>query len=334
VIHDSQFLISGGLGFIGSTLSIALLDQGIGTTLIDSLSPGYGGNLFNISSRSGNPLLRVNISDVRDRPSLVSLLKGAEVLYNLAGQTSHMDSMVDPFTDLDINARAQLALLEVCRQVAPGVRIVFASTRQIYGRPHYLPADEAHPLQPVDVNGINKLAGEQYHLLYSEVYGIRSTVLRLTNTYGPRMRIKDARQTFLGVWIRSLLQGQPFEVWGGEQLRDYTYVDDCVSALQLAASSDAAIGEIYNLGGCGQPVSLLETAETLVAAARDLEIPLAAEPFVVRPYPAERKKIDIGDYYADDRKIRQHLGWEPQVALREGLRRTLAYYATELEHYL
>ena len=334
MIHDSQFLISGGLGFIGSTLSIALLDQGIGTTLIDSLSPGYGGNLFNISSRSGNPLLRVNISDVRDRPSLVSLLKGAEVLYNLAGQTSHMDSMVDPFTDLDINARAQLALLEVCRQVAPGVRIVFASTRQIYGRPHYLPADEAHPLQPVDVNGINKLAGEQYHLLYSEVYGIRSTVLRLTNTYGPRMRIKDARQTFLGVWIRSLLQGQPFEVWGGEQLRDYTYVDDCVSALQLAASSDAAIGEIYNLGGCGQPVSLLETAETLVAAARDLEIPLAAEPFVVRPYPAERKKIDIGDYYADDRKIRQHLGWEPQVALREGLRRTLAYYATELEHYL
>jgi len=262
------------------------------------------------------------------------LLRGAHVLYNLAGQTSHMDSMADPFTDLDINARAQLSILEVCREVAPQVRIVFASTRQIYGRPHYLPVDEAHPLQPVDVNGINKLAGEQYHLLYSEVYGIRSTVLRLTNTYGPRMRIKDARQTFLGVWIRNLLQGQPFEVWGGEQLRDYTYVDDCVSALQLAASSDAAIGEIYNLGGCGEPVSLLETAETLVAAARDLEIPLAAEPFVVRDYPAERKKIDIGDYYADYSKIRQQLGWEPKVSLREGLRRTLAYYATELEHYL
>jgi len=211
---------------------------------------------------------------------------------------------------------------------------VFASTRQIYGRPHYLPVDEVHPLQPVDVNGINKLAGEQYHLLYSQVYGIRSTVLRLTNTYGPRMRIKDARQTFLGVWIRNLLQRQPFEVWGGDQLRDYTYVDDCVSALQLAASSDAAIGEIYNLGGCGQPVSLLETAETLVAAARDLDLPLASEPFVVRAYPAERKKIDIGNYYADDRKIRQHLGWEPKVGLREGLRRTLAYYATELEHYL
>ena len=331
---SASILITGGLGFIGSNLALALADEGQPSTLVDSLNPSYGGNLRNLAPRSRDQLLRINISDVRDQHSLQVLLREAQVLYNLAGQTSHMDSMADPFTDLDINARAQLSILEVCREVAPQVRIVFASTRQIYGRPHYLPVDEAHPLQPVDVNGINKLAGEQYHLLYSEVYGIRSTVLRLTNTYGPRMRIKDARQTFLGVWIRNLLQGQPFEVWGGEQLRDYTYVDDCVSALQLAASSDAAIGEIYNLGGCGEPVSLLETAETLVAAARDLEIPLAAEPFVVRDYPAERKKIDIGDYYADYSKISHQLGWEPKVGLREGLCRTLAYYATELEHYL
>lgn len=334
IVPLSPILISGGLGFVGSSLALNLAGQGRSFTLVDSLNPKYGGNLHNIISVIDNTLVRINISDVRDQHSLQVLLRGAHVLYNLAGQTSHMDSMADPFTDLDINARAQLSILEVCRQVAPQVRIVFASTRQIYGRPHYLPVDEAHPLQPVDVNGINKLAGEQYHLLYSEAYGIRSTVIRLTNTYGPRMRIKDARQTFLGVWIHNLLQCQPFEVWGGEQLRDYTYVDDCVSALQLAASSDAAIGEIYNIGGFGEPVSLLETAETLVAAARDLEIPLATEPFVVRPYPAERKKIDIGDYYADDRKIRQHLGWEPKVGLREGLKRTLAYYATELEHYL
>jgi len=327
-------LITGGLGFIGSNLALRLALQGQSAMLIDSLNPSYGGNLHNLAACPSDPLLQVNISDVRDQHSLQCLLRAAPVLYNLAGQTSHMDSMTDPFTDLEINARAQLSILEVCRQVAPQVRIVYASTRQIYGKPHYLPADEAHPLQPVDVNGINKLAGENYHLLYSQVHGIRSTVLRLTNTYGPRMRIKDARQTFLGVWIRNLLQGQSFEVWGGDQLRDYTYVDDCVSALQLAANSDAAIGQIYNLGGCGSPVSLLETAETLVAAARDLDLPLATEPFVVREYPAERKKIDIGDYYADDRKIRQQLGWQPQVDLREGLRRTLAYYATELEHYL
>ena len=331
---DPEILISGGLGFIGSSLGLAQAAQGHDCTLVDSLNPCYGGCLHNLPQGFDEPLLRINISDVRDQHSLKVLLRGARVLYNLAGQTSHMDSMTDPFTDLDINTRAQLSLLEVCRDVAPSIRIVFASTRQIYGRPQGLPVGEDHPLQPVDVNGINKLAGEQYHLLYSQIYGIRSTVLRLTNTYGPRMRIKDARQTFLGTWICCLLQGQTFEVWGGEQLRDYTYVDDCVSALQLAAKSDVAIGQIYNLGGCGSPVSLLETAETLVAAAHDLDIPVADEPFVVRDYPAERKKIDIGDYYADDQKIRRQLGWQPQVNLREGLRRTLAYYAVELEHYL
>jgi UDP-glucose 4-epimerase len=326
--------ITGGLGFIGSNLALQLSREKKACTLIDSLNPSYGGNLRNISALIDESLVKINISDIRDSFSLETLLNDALLIYNLAGQTSHMDSMADPFTDLEINARAQLSILEVCRQVAPHIRIVYASTRQIYGRPHYLPVDEAHPLQPVDVNGINKLAGENYHILYSNVHGIRSTVLRLTNTYGPRMRIKDARQTFLGVWIRNLLQGQPFEVWGGDQLRDFTYVDDCVSALKLAASSETASGQIYNLGGCGEPVSLLETAETLVAAARDLDLPLAAQPFVVREYPAERKKIDIGDYYADDRKIRQQLGWQPQVDLSEGLRRTLAYYATELEHYL
>lgn len=325
--------ISGGAGFIGSNLADSINHNNVSCSLIDSLNPSYGGNIRNISHLLSSRCI-LNISDIRDKHSLHVLLHGAQVLYNLAGQTSHMDSMSDPFTDLDINARAQLSLLEVCRQVAPEVRIVFASTRQIYGRPHTLPVDELHPLQPVDVNGINKLAGEQYHLLYSQVYGIRSTVLRLTNTYGPRMRIKDARQTFLGVWIRQLLQGQPFEVWGGDQLRDYTYVDDCVTALQLAANSNTSVGQVYNLGGCGKPISLVETAETLVAAARDLELPLAAEPFVVREYPSERKKIDIGDYYADDSKIREQLGWRPEIDLKEGLRRTLDFYSVELEHYL
>jgi UDP-glucose 4-epimerase len=330
---DSKIVVTGGLGFIGSSLAHALARDRNDTTLIDSLDPKYGGTPRNIKDLR-NDKLAINISDIRDPFSLRALLRDTDLLFNLAGQTSHMDSMSDPFTDLEINAKAQLSLLEVCRKVAPHVRIVFASTRQIYGLPMYLPADEAHPMQPVDVNGINKLAGEQYHLLYSRVYGVHSTILRLTNTYGPRMRIKDARQTFLGIWIRNVLQQKPFEVWGGQQLRDYTYVDDCVDALQLAANDKTAIGQIYNLGGCGQPVSLLETAETLVAAARGLGLPLAPEPFVVKDYPTERKKIDIGDYYADDCKIRHQLGWEPKVDLSEGLRRTLAYYAVELEHYL
>lgn len=330
----SGVVITGGLGFIGSNLAISLSrNHDSPILIIDSLDPSYGGNSYNLVN-ANSASFQINISDIRDRFSLKALLSKASIIYNLAGQTSHMDSMKDPFTDLNINTSAQLSLLEVCREVTPKVRIVFASTRQIYGSPKYLPVDENHPAQPVDVNGINKLSGENYHLLYSNVHDIRSSVLRLTNTYGPRMRIKDSRQTFLGIWIRNLLLGQPFEVWGGEQLRDYTYVDDCVNALELAAKSDAAVGEFYNLGGCGEPVSLLDTAETLVSAARDLEITLAAEPFVVREYPAERKKIDIGDYYADDRKIRHQLGWQPQVGLREGLRRTLSYYAKNLEHYL
>jgi UDP-glucose 4-epimerase len=237
-----------------------------------------------------------------------------------------MDSMTDPQTDLDINCRAQLAILEACRRHKPAIRIVFASTRQIYGRPDYLPVDEKHPLRPVDVNGINKIAGESFHLLYSRVYGIAATALRLTNTIGPRMRIKDARQTFVGVWIRRLLDGQPIEVWGGAQLRDFTYVDDAVEAFLLSAAHPGAIGGVFNLGG-PPPVTLQRLAELLIEINGGGDL-------VLREFPAERKKIDIGDYYADDRLITRKLGWKPRTDLRTALARTVAYYRDELSHYV
>jgi UDP-glucose 4-epimerase len=237
-----------------------------------------------------------------------------------------MDSMTDPFTDLDINCRAQLSILEVCRNYNPSVKVVFASTRQIYGRPDYVPVDERHLLRPVDVNGINKMAGEWYHILYNNVHGVRASALRLTNTYGPRMRVKDARQTFVGIWIKNLIEGKPFEVWGGEQLRDFTYVDDAVDALLLAATREDANGSVFNLGG-ERVVSLRELAELLVQAHGGGE-------FSIRDYPGERKPIDIGDYYADDTMIRTQLGWEPRVPIEEGMRRTLAYYGEHLEQYL
>jgi nucleoside-diphosphate-sugar epimerase len=268
----------------------------------------------------------LNITDVRDPHAMRHLVQGQDFLFNLAGQTSHIDSMSDPFTDLEINARAQLSILESCLAYNPNVKIVFAGTRQIYGRPDYLPVDEDHPVRPVDVNGINKAAGEQYHLLYHSVYGIRSTILRLTNTYGPRMRIKDARQTFVGIWVRLILEGKPFEVWGGDQLRDFTYVDDCVDALLLAACSPKADGKIYNLGG-DKVVSLRELAETLITANGSGE-------YVLKEFPAERKKIDIGDYYSDDSRIRNELGWKPKIFLHKGLERTLEYFASRLERYL
>lgn len=316
-------LITGGLGFIGSNLARRLVDLGARVVLIDSLVPEYGGNLFNVEDLKDR--VTVNVSDIRDEHSLKHLVQGQDFLFNLAGQTSHLDSMTDPMTDLEINCRAQLSLLETCRSHNPAVKIVFASTRQVYGRPRYLPVDEAHPVCPVDVNGIHKLAGEQYHLLYGQVHGLRVSALRLTNTYGPGMRIRDARQTFLGIWMRCAVKGKPFEVWGGEQLRDFNFVDDAVDAFLRAATNEAAEGQVFNLGS-REVLSLLELAELV----RDV----CGGTFERHTFPADRKSIDIGDYHADFGRATEALGWTPNISLREGLRRTFEYYSKHLDHYL
>ena len=324
VFSQKNVLITGGVGFIGSNLARQLVELGAHVTLVDSLVPEYGGNLFNIADLKEQ--VRLNISDVRDEHSMQSLIQGQDYLFNLAGQTSHMDSMRDPQTDLEINCRAQLSILEACRKHNPQIKIVFASTRQIYGKPDHLPVTEKHLVRPVDVNGVNKAAGESFHILYNNVYGIRACALRLTNTIGPRMRVKDARQTFLGVWVRQLVEGKPFEVWGGEQLRDFTYVDDAVDAFLLAAASKKTDGQIFNLGG-DKPITLRNLAEVLVKI-------FGSGKFTVREFPADRKSIDIGDYYADFSSIRTTLGWEPKTPLAEGLKRTLDFYKEHLAHYV
>ena len=319
-----EILITGGLGFIGSNLARRLVSQGANLTLVDSLIPQYGGNTFNIDDIKNK--VAVNVCDVRDTFAMEHLIQGKDYLFNLAGQTSHLDSMTDPHTDLDINAAAQLSILEVCRKENPDIKIVFASTRQLYGRPDYLPVDEKHPNRPVDVNGINKLAGEWYHLLYNNVYGIRACALRLTNTYGPRMRVKDARQTFLGIWIRLLIEGRPIKVFGdGLQLRDFNYVDDCVEALLLAGASDKANGKVYNLGG-SEVIGLKDLSKMMVNLGHGGSFELA-------PFPSERKAIDIGDYYSDFSLITKELGWVPKIDLKDGLKRTLNYYSTHFSHY-
>ncbi len=320
----SRVLITGGLGFIGSNLARRLVSDGSDVVLMDSLIPAYGGNPFNVDDIRDR--IEIHFSDVRDRHSIKALVQGVDYVFNLAGQTSHLDSMTDPFTDLDINAAAQLSILEACREGNPGAKIVFASTRQIYGRPDYLPVDEAHPIRPVDVNGINKAAGESYHLLYNSVYGIQACALRLTNTYGPGMRVKDARQTFLGIWIKQVLTGEPIKVFGdGLQKRDFTYVDDCVAALLLAAANPAANGHIYNLGS-SEVISLGALAELLIEVA-------GQGSFELVPFPPDRKQIDIGDYYGSSDLITADLGWAPSVALHEGLGRTLEYYRAHAEKY-
>ncbi len=320
-----RVLVTGGLGFIGSNLARRLLTLGAAEiVLVDSLIPEYGGNRFNISGVEKD--VTVNIADVRDEHSMPQLVRGKDVLFNLAGQTSHVDSMTDPYTDLEINCRAQLFILEACRRNNPAIRVVYASTRQIYGRPEYLPVDERHLLRPTDINGINKMAGEWYHILYSNVYGVRAVALRLTNTYGPRMRIKDARQTFLGVWIRNLLRDDEIQVFGdGSQLRDFNYVDDAIDALLAAAVSDQAVGQVLNLGA-EPPISLKELAELLIKLN-------GSGRCRVVPFPEDRRAIDIGDYYADFSRAVSVLGWKPRVALADGLQRTLDFYREFGEHY-
>lgn len=323
--HSKKVAITGGLGFIGSHLAKALVDNGAQVTIIDSLIPQYGGNLFNVSKFAQD--ITINISDVRDSHSLKYLLSGQHYLFNLAGQTSHLDSMLDPKTDLDINAAAQLSIVEACRLHNPDIKIIFASTRQIYGKPQFLPVTETHPIHPVDINGIHKWAGESYHSLYQEVYGLQACSLRLTNTYGPHMRIRDARQTFLGVWFKQLLEGKPIQVFGdGMQLRDFNYVDDVVEAFLIAAQDSRSNGKVFNLGG-NEIINLRDLAEKVVALKEGAS-------FELIPFPPERKAIDIGDYYGSSQLIELTLGWSPKVLLNEGLKNTYSYYEQYHSEYL
>jgi UDP-glucose 4-epimerase len=319
-----RVLVTGGAGFLGSALCHALAGLGARVTAIDAMMEDGGANIANLEG-AGVLLVRGDIRDIE----LHSLCQRTDVLFNMAAQTSHMGGQRDPVSDIAINAVAQVRLIGVMREAAPNARVVHASTRQFYGRPIRLPVDELHPVQPPDANGVSKFAGEQYWLLEQRVLGRPVTALRLTNCYGPRLRIRDARQTFLGIWIRQVLKGEPFEVWGGEQLRDLCYVDDVVAAFLRAAECadkpDVA-GRAFNLGGA-PPASLLELADRLVAANG------GQGHYVVKQFPADRAPIDIGSYHADDRAFRAATGWAPQIGLDEGLRRSLAWYRERLADY-
>ncbi len=301
-----------------------MVNLGANVTLVDSLIPEYGGNLFNILGIEEK--VRMNISDVRDEYSMRYLIQDQQYLFNLAGQTSHIDSMQDPYTDLAINSQAQLFILEACRKYNNHLKIVFASTRQIYGKPDYLPVDERHLLRPADINGVNKMAGEWFHIIYNNVHGVRTCVLRLTNTYGPCMRVKDARQTFLGVWFRLILEGKLFEVWSGEQLRDFTYIDDVVDAMLMAAVKKEAEGQIFNLGG-DEIISLKDLADLLVSVN-------GSGKYSIQKFPEERKRIDIGNFYSDYTMIKKTLGWHPRITLNCGIHKTLTFYRKYLKHYI
>jgi UDP-glucose 4-epimerase len=320
-----RVLVTGGLGFIGSNLARRLVDLGADVLLIDSLIPDHGGNLFNIDGVESR--LRVNIADVRQASTMNYLVQGQDVIFNLAGQVSHIDSMRDPHTDLDINCRSQLTLLEACRQHNPTAKVVFAGTRQIYGRPERLPVDETHLVRPTDINGINKAAGEQYHLVYNNVFGVRACSLRLTNVYGPRQLIRHNRQGFIGWFIRLALKGKEIQIYGdGNQIRDFVYVDDAADAFLRAGASDVVNGDVFNVGG-SEPIAHRHLVTLLIDVAGGGSVRFVE-------WPDDKRKIDIGSFYSDSSKFSAATGWTPRTALRDGLRQTLDFYRAHLDRYL
>lgn len=322
--RNKKVLITGGLGFIGSNLAYKLVEEQAEVYIVDSLIPDYGGNLFNIEDIKDK--VHINIADVRDKNSFEHLVKDKDYLFNLAGQVSHIDSMTDPYTDLEINCRSQLSILEACRKNNPDIKIVYAGTRQQYGKPLYLPVDENHLNQPTDVNGINKMAGEWYHILYNNIYGIRACSLRLTNVYGPRQLMKHNRQGFMSWFIRNAIDGKAIQIYGnGSQKRDLNYVDDVVDALLMAGESEKTNGQVYNLGN-KEIISLLDIAKIIILLAQK-----GSYEFV--HFPEDKKKIDIGDYYSNFDKIKNTLGWEPKTALLDGLIKTIDYYEKYKNHY-
>jgi UDP-glucose 4-epimerase len=323
--RDRRVMITGGLGFIGSNLAHQLVALGAQVLIVDSLIPEYGGNLFNISGIE--PRVRVNIADVRQQSTMNYLVRDQDVILNLAGQVSHIDSMQDPYTDLEINCRSQLSLLEACRRYNPAVKVVFAGTRQVYGRPDSLPVAETHLVHPTDVNGINKAAGESYHLVYNNVFGIRACSLRLTNVYGPRQLLKHNRQGFIGWFIRLALEDREIQIYGdGTQLRDFVHVDDAADAFLRAGAADAANGRVFNVGGA-EPIAHRDLVDLLVAVA-------GSGRYRFVEWPPEKRAIDIGSFYADSSLIQRVLGWQPATRLRDGLAQTLAFYRAHMQHYV
>jgi UDP-glucose 4-epimerase len=320
-----RVLITGGLGFIGSNLAHQLVGLGARVLIVDSLIPEYGGNLFNISGIEDK--LRLNIADIRQQSTMNYLVRDHDVIFNLAGQVSHIDSMQDPYTDLEINCRSQLSILEACRRNNPAVKVVFAGTRQVYGRPETLPVTEHHLVRPTDVNGINKAAGEYYHLVYNNVFGVRACSLRLTNVYGPRQLLKHNRQGFIAWFIRQAIEDREIQIYGdGRQIRDFIYVDDCADAFLRAGASDASNGQVFNVGGF-EPIAHRDLVELLISTA-------GSGRYRFVEWPPEKKAIDIGDFYADSTLIRQTLGWQPSIPLRDGFRRTLDYFRKHMQHYV
>jgi len=323
IFNNSKVLITGGTGFIGSNLAIKLVDLGARVEIFDSLISEQGGNLHNLDGI--NEKIKFTKADIRDEKKITQSVEDKDFLFNLAAYTSHEGSMKDPFTDFDINCRGNLILLEACRKNNSDVRIIYTGTRGQYGKILYTPVDEKHPINPTDANGISKMAGEMYHFLFGKVYGMKVTSLRLTNTYGPRHLMKHGKLGFVNWFIRLAMDNEKIKVFDGLQIRDLNFVNDAVNALLMVAVNKKTEGDVFNLGS-GKPISIVDLTKLIIRIT-------GSGSYEQIQYPKERKKIEIGDYIADISKIKNSVGWRPEISLKEGLKKTIEFYRLNKKNY-
>lgn len=319
-----KILITGGLGFIGSNLAIKLVELDADVTLADSMLPLYGGNLFNIQPIKDK--VHISFSDVRDKSSMNYLVQDKDYIFHLAGQVSHVDSIINPFMDVEINVMGTLSVLEACKRNNPEARLIFTGTRGQYGPSVKLPVDENAPTNPMGMYAITNLTAEKMILMYHNIHRIRGVCLRITNTYGPRHQMKHNRYGVLNWFIRLVLDNETIPVFGdGQILRDFLCIDDLVECLLMVATCEEAYGEIFNVGS-GTGMNFLDLAKTIIKVARSGR-------YEFTEFSPERKAVEPGDYYADISKIRRLVGWEPKTAIEVGLKKTIEYYKQYRYHY-
>jgi UDP-glucose 4-epimerase len=324
VFQRKRVLVTGGLGFIGSNLSIRLVELGAKVTIVDNMMPRLGGNLFNVKETMDH--IQINFSDVRDEHSMDYLVKDQDFIFHLAGQVNHVDSIRNPIQDLDINCRGTLVLLESCRKYNRGVKIIFSGTRGEYGASVKLPVGEDHPTNPKGIYAVTNLSAEKMVLVYDDVHKISGSCLRITNTYGPRHQMAHDEYGVLNWFIRKAIDGESIPVFGdGHILRDFLYVDDLVDCFFQVAACPAAFGEVFNVGS-GVPINFVDLAKKIVEVAGSGKVAFTE-------FTKERKEVEPGDYYTDISKIKKIVGWSPKTSLKDGLRKTVDFYRKHKKEY-
>jgi len=323
--RNKIIVITGGLGFLGSSLAQKLVNYQAKIIIIDNLNPLYGGNYFNLNGIQNK--VKIIIDDIRNEKVLIPIIKQCDMLYHFAAQVSYIDSLSMPYEDLELNARSTLQILEICRKYNSEAKIIFSSSRMVLGKIESDHISENSPTNPLSLYGIHKLTSEKYLIMYYKDFGIPFIIFRITNPYGPRQQIKHCKYSLVGWIIKQAMEGKTIKIFGdGKQLRDYIYIDDIVEAIYRCSTNDKATGEIINVAS-GKSTEFQMMVKEVVNIVKN-----GNYEFV--PWPDNYEKIETGDVIADISKLLSLANWKPKYNLKEGILKTYEYYKKYLMHYL